>query len=229
MPLRARFHPVHAGPRLSGESRLRHSRLRGHHGEAAGTRRRADRQRHRARCELRRQPHRGPAHRRARCRLRRGPGGAQRNVGGHPRRRGLRGRAAYMLAYTVVTGDYPVLERNVEDPRDAGASADADVAARVSALQRRVEILGVVGRECFAPRMTFVLRDGPGVTGEYEGRELMWDFARDARELRRFLPGLPILPPRTDELVAAIAGLDASASVDAVLRLTLATKGEQPA
>ena len=139
------------------------------------------------------------------------------------------GRTAYMLAYTVVTGDYPVLERNVEDPRDAGASADADVAARVSALQRRVEILGVVGRECFAPRMTFVLRDGPGVTGEYEGRELMWDFARDARELRRFLPGLPILPARYDELVAAIAGLDASASVDAVLRLTLATKGEQPA
>src|SRR5438876_767961 len=139
------------------------------------------------------------------------------------------GRTAYMLANTVVTGDYPVLERNVEDPRDAGASADADVAARVSALQRRVEILGVVGRECFAPRLTFVLRDGPGVTGEYEGRELMWDFARDARELRRIPPGLPILPARYDELVAAIAGLDASASVDAVLRLTLATKGEQPA
>jgi len=37
------------------------------------------------------------------------------------------------------------------------------------------------------------------------------------------------LPARYDELVAAIAGLDASASVDAVLRLTLATKGEQPA
>ena len=30
------------------------------------------------------------------------------------------GRTAYMLAYTVVTGDYPVLETNVEDPRDAG-------------------------------------------------------------------------------------------------------------
>ena len=35
------------------------------------------------------------------------------------------GRTAYMLAYTVVTGDYPVLEKNVEDPRDAGAAADS--------------------------------------------------------------------------------------------------------
>jgi hypothetical protein len=136
------------------------------------------------------------------------------------------GRTAYMLAYTVVTGDYPVLERNVEDPRDAGASADADVAARVAALQRRVEVLGVVSRECFAPRMAFVLRDGRRVTDEYHGRELMWDFARDARELRRFMPGLPITPARYDELVAAIAGLDAATSVDAVVRLTLATRAK---
>jgi 2-methylcitrate dehydratase PrpD len=78
------------------------------------------------------------------------------------------GRTAYMLAYTVVAGDYPVLERNVEDPRDAGAAAEADVAARVAALQQRVEVLGVIGRGCFAPRMTFVLRDGRRLTGEYD-------------------------------------------------------------
>ncbi|HEV8583958.1 MAG TPA: MmgE/PrpD family protein [Methylomirabilota bacterium] len=137
------------------------------------------------------------------------------------------GRTAYMLAYTLVTGDYPVLEDNVEDPRDAGASADARVAARVTALQKRVEILGVVGRPTFAPRLTVVLRDGRRVTGEYGGRELMWDFARDARELRRFLPGLPIAPARYDELVGAITKLDASDSVDAVLRLTLAEHGER--
>jgi 2-methylcitrate dehydratase PrpD len=132
------------------------------------------------------------------------------------------GRTAYMLAYTVVAGDYPVLERNVEDPLDAGAAADAEVATRVAALQRRVEILGVVGRACFAPRMTFVLRDGRRVTGEYDGRELMWDFARDAREVRRFLPGLPIAPARYDALVAAIAGLETSASVDRLVESTLA-------
>jgi len=131
------------------------------------------------------------------------------------------GRTAYMLAYTVVAGDYPVLERNVEDPRDAGATVDRDVAARVAALQRRVEILGVVSRGCFAPRMTFALRDGRRLTGEYDGRELMWDFARDARELRRFIPGLPVASARYDELVAAIVGLDAAPSVDALLRLTL--------
>ena len=131
------------------------------------------------------------------------------------------GRTAYMLAYTVVTGDYPVLEQNVEDPRDAGAAADAGVAARVAALQPRVEILGVVGRDCFAPRMTFTLRDGRRVTGEYRGRELMWDFARDARELRRFLPGLPVTPARYDELVHAITHLDTAASVEEVLGFTL--------
>ena len=31
----------------------------------------------------------------------------------------------------------------------------------------------------------------------------MWDFGRDARELRRFLPGLPIAPAQYDALVAA--------------------------
>jgi 2-methylcitrate dehydratase PrpD len=132
------------------------------------------------------------------------------------------GRTAYMLAYTVVTGDYPVLERNVEDPRDAGAAASADVARRVAALQRRVEIIGAVGRPCFAPRLTVVLRDGRRVTGEYHGRELMWDFARDARELRRFVPGLPIPAPQYDRLVAAIATLETAASVDDIVRLALA-------
>ena len=131
------------------------------------------------------------------------------------------GRTAYMLAYTVVTGDYPVLDRNVEDPRDAGVAATADVAARVAALQRRVEILGVVSRECFAPRMTFALRDGRRVTGEYHGRELMWDFARDAQELRPFVPGLPIPPGQYDALVAAITALDGSSSVNTLLKLTL--------
>jgi 2-methylcitrate dehydratase PrpD len=135
------------------------------------------------------------------------------------------GRTAYMLAYTVVTGDYPVLEDNVEDPRDAGASADADVVARVTALQRRVEILGVVGRSTFAPRITFVLRDGRRLTDEYGGRELMWDFARDARELRRFVPGLPISPAQYDALVSAIAGLETASSVNAIVDLTLAGQG----
>jgi 2-methylcitrate dehydratase PrpD len=131
------------------------------------------------------------------------------------------GRTAYMLAYTLVTGDYPVLEHNVEDPRDAGASTGAEVATRVAALQRRVEVIGAVGRECFAPRLTVVLRDGRRLTGEYHGRELMWDFARDARELRRFVPGLPIKPAAYDRLVAAIAGLDTAASVDEIIGLTL--------
>ena len=132
------------------------------------------------------------------------------------------GRTAYMVAYTVVTGDYPVLERNVEDPGDAGASANKDVATRVAALQSRVEILGVVGRECFAPRLTFTLRDGRRVAGEYHGRELMWDFARDARELRRFLSGLPVAPARYDTLVQAIARLDTAPAVDEILAFTLA-------
>ncbi len=105
-------------------------------------------------------------------------------------------------------------------PRDAGATVAADVTSQVAALQQRVEILGVVGRECFAPRLTVVLRDGRRVTGEYQGRELMWDFARDARELRRFLPGLPIPPARYARLVDVIAKLDAAAAVDEVVRLT---------
>ena len=131
------------------------------------------------------------------------------------------GRTAYMVAYTVATGDYPVLETNVEDPRDAGAAADRDLAARVAALQRRVEIVGVVSRACFAPRLTFTLRGGRRVSGEYHGRELMWDFARDARELRRFVSGLPIAADVYDRLVDAVSGLDTARSVDTLLGLTL--------
>jgi hypothetical protein len=127
-----------------------------------------------------------------------------------------------MLAYTVVTGDYPVLESNVEDPRDAGASSGVELAARVAALQRKVEIVGAVGRECFAPRLTVALRDGRRVVGEYHGRELMWDFARDAAELRRFVPGLPITPQRYERFVAAVESLDKAPSVDEIVGLTLA-------
>jgi hypothetical protein len=69
--------------------------------------------------------------------------------------------------------------------------------------------------------MTVVLRDGRRLSGEYHGRELMWDFARDAAELRRFQPGLPIPPAQYDKLVATIAGLDAAPSVDEVVQLSL--------
>jgi len=126
-----------------------------------------------------------------------------------------------MLAYTLIAGDYPVLEANAEDPRDADASTGAEQAARVAALQRRVEIMGAVGRECFAPRLTVALRDGRRVVGEYQGRELMWDFTRDTQELRRFVPGLPISAERYERFVAAVADLDKASSVDEIIRLTL--------
>ena len=128
-----------------------------------------------------------------------------------------------MLAYTLIAGDYPVLEKNVEDPRDAGAAAGAELAARVATLQQRVEILGVVGRDCFAPRLTVVLRDGRRVMGEYDGHELMWDFRRDAEVLRRFVPGLPIAPHQYERFVTAVAALDKAESVDEVVALTLPT------
>jgi hypothetical protein len=69
--------------------------------------------------------------------------------------------------------------------------------------------------------MTFTLRDGRRITGEYNGRELMWNFARDAHELRRFVPGLPIAPAQYDRLVASIANLETADSVDELVRLTL--------
>src|SRR5499427_6511769 len=131
------------------------------------------------------------------------------------------GRTDYMLAYTLITGDYPVLEQNVEDPRDAGASSSASLAAHVAALRKRIEIVGAVGRECFAPRLSIVLRDGRRLVGEYHGRELMWDFAKDARELRRFVPGLPISEGQYDRLVATIATLETAPSVDMLVNLTL--------
>jgi hypothetical protein len=49
----------------------------------------------------------------------------------------------------------------------------------------------------------------------------MWNFTKDARELQRFVPGLPIPSVQYDRLVAAIAKLDTAASVDELVGLTL--------
>ena len=130
------------------------------------------------------------------------------------------GRTTYTLACTVVNGEYPVIEDY--DFNRLGTELDASVKAQISALQRKVEVIGEVGRECFAPRITFTLKDGRQVTGEYHGRELMWDFAKDAEVLRRLIPAMPIATSQYDRLVAAIKGLDEAPSVDELLRLTLA-------
>ena len=114
------------------------------------------------------------------------------------------GRTAYMVAYTLAAVTIPC--SNATDSRESGGAADRDLAANVAQLQKRVEVIGVVGRECFAPRITVTLRDGRRVTGEYHGRELMWDFARSARELQRFVPVLPIPPAQYERFVAAVAG-----------------------
>ena len=131
------------------------------------------------------------------------------------------GRTGFMLAYTLANGDYPVLESNIEHAGDAGAAVDTEQLARIAALRSKTEIIGVVGRNCFAPRLTVTLRDGRRLTKEYDGRELMWDFAKDADILRRFIPGLPITSERYDRLVETIANLDAAESVDDTVRLTL--------
>jgi hypothetical protein len=71
--------------------------------------------------------------------------------------------------------------------------------------------------------MTIELKDGRRFTSEYDGRELMWDFAKNAEIIRRFIPGLPITPDQYDRLVEAIAGLDGAESVGDIIRLTLPT------
>jgi 2-methylcitrate dehydratase PrpD len=129
------------------------------------------------------------------------------------------GRTPYMVAYTLAAGDYPVLERY--DARESGTAADREFAATVAGLQKRVEVIGVVSRECFAPRMTVALKDGRRVTQEYDGRELMWDFARSARELKRFVPALPISAAQYEKFVGVVAGLDKATAVDELVRLTL--------
>lgn len=129
------------------------------------------------------------------------------------------GRTPYMVAYTLAAGDYPALERY--DARENGIAEDRQLAASVDQLQRRVEVIGVIGRECFAPRMTVTLKDGRRVMKEYDGHELMWDLARDIRELQRFVPALPISPAQYDRFVAAVVGLDKAASVDELVSLTL--------
>jgi hypothetical protein len=131
------------------------------------------------------------------------------------------GRTDFILAYTLANGDYPVLETNVEHASDAGAPVVSEQSAHIADLQSRIEIIGEVGRNCFAPRLTVMLRDGRRYTKEYDGRELMWDFAKDAQILRRFIPGLPIAQEQYDSMVRTIGNLEAATSIDALLRATL--------
>ena len=109
-----------------------------------------------------------------------------------------------MVAYTLSVGDCLVLERY--DSRESGSAADRDLAANIAQLQKRVEVIGVVGRECFAPRMTITLMNATRVVKEYDGHELMWDFARGARELKRFVSVLPIGAARYERFVQAVSG-----------------------
>ena len=128
------------------------------------------------------------------------------------------GRTAYMLATTLVLGDYPVLEEY--DPNTTRADREQKEREVVD-LVKRIEVIGEVSRDIFSPRITCTLRDGKRVTGEYNGRELMWDFARNAHELKRFIPGLPIGAAQYERLVAAISRLDNAATVDDIVRLTI--------
>jgi hypothetical protein len=124
-----------------------------------------------------------------------------------------------MVAYTLAAGDYPALERY--DARERGTAEDLKLAAAVDQLQKRVEVIGVVGRECFAPRLTVTLKDGRRMMKEYNGHELMWDFARGAHELKRFVSVLPSAAPQYDRFVAAVDKLDNADSVDDLITLTL--------
>src|SRR6185295_17999983 len=82
------------------------------------------------------------------------------------------GRTAYMLAYTVIAGDYPVLESNVEDPRDAGAALDDHHEERPARRRRVSRPRADVG---FRPRR----RSGPSI------RARPADRAEALRKLRR--------------------------------------------
>lgn len=131
------------------------------------------------------------------------------------------GRTHFILACTLANGEFPVLEANIEHAEGSSAPVITGQQARIAELQSRIEIIGVVGRDCFAPRLTITLRDGRRLTKEYNGRELMWDFTKDAEVLERFIPGLPVAPSQYHSLVHAIGNLEAATSIDEVLRLTL--------
>jgi 2-methylcitrate dehydratase PrpD len=132
------------------------------------------------------------------------------------------GRTHFILARTLADGDFPVLEANIEHAGEASAPMMSEQSARIAELQSRIEIIGVVGRDCFAPRLTVTLRNGLRLAKEYNGRELMWDFAKDAEVLERFIPGLPVTSDQYRGMVSAIGNLETAVTIDEVLRSTLA-------
>jgi sporulation-control protein spo0M len=68
------------------------------------------------------------------------------------------------------------------------------------------------------------MEDGSRIVGEYDGRELMWDFEQGARELRGFVAGLPIDEGRYGRLVTRLRDLEEAVRIDDLVALTLPGK-----
>jgi hypothetical protein len=60
----------------------------------------------------------------------------------------------------------------------------------------------------FGLRIAIYTTDGKHHTKQSTGREFMWDFDEEARQIRDIIPGLPIPPPPLEAIIATCRALD---------------------
>jgi len=126
------------------------------------------------------------------------------------------GSTQYFTAYGAVLRSYPLL-------RAWPLKGDERDPAEVLDLMQRVQLIPMVRRTLFGPRITVFTKDGKSYTREGTGREFIFDYDELVRRIGAVASGLPIPEPRYNELVGACRTLEALTSVASdLIALTVA-------
>ena len=107
------------------------------------------------------------------------------------------GSTQYFSAYGAVTGGYPLVRGTGPGPGESDPPEVLD-------LMKRIQIIPVVRRTLFGPRVTVFAKDGRVFSKEGTGREFIWDFEKHAL---RMAP-IAVAAPAYDGVVAVCRGLD---------------------
>ena len=116
------------------------------------------------------------------------------------------GSTHYFTAYGAVLRSYPLL-------RAWPLKGDERDPAEVLDLMQRVQLIPMVGRTLFGPRITVFTKDGKSYTREGTGREFIFDYDQLVRRIGAVSSGLPMPEARYAQLVGACRTLEALGSV----------------
>ena len=121
------------------------------------------------------------------------------------------GGSNFVIAYTCVHGDFPVLGI-APNPTSSDDAAVRD-------LMTRVEVLGVWDRKPFAPRITLRMRNGTAIQGEYQGNELEWGFETELKNLHPVFDRIDWPTEKLEGIVETVSDIERQPDVRSLIAL----------